>query len=40
MGEDDKTRVLPDMANTHVGTQLSGIYELDERIASGGIGDI
>ena len=40
MGADDKTRILPDMANTHVGTQLSGIYELDERIASGGMGEI
>lgn len=40
MAADDKTRVLPDMANTHVGTQLSGIYELDERIASGGMGEI
>jgi hypothetical protein len=34
MSADDKTRILPDMANTDVGTQLSGIYELDERIAS------
>ena len=40
MGADDKTRVSPDMANTHVGTQLSGIYELDERIASGGMGEV
>lgn len=37
---DDKTRILPDMANTGVGTQLSGIYELDERIASGGMGEV
>lgn len=37
---DDKTRILPDMANTAVGTQLSGIYELDERIASGGMGEV
>ena len=40
MGPDDKTRVLPDLANTRVGTQLSGIYELDERIASGGMGEV
>jgi serine/threonine protein kinase len=40
MNDDDKTRILPDMANTGVGTQLSGIYELDERIASGGMGEV
>jgi serine/threonine protein kinase len=40
MRDDDKTRILPDMANTAVGTQLSGIYELDERIASGGMGEV
>lgn len=40
MSDDDKTRILPDMANTAVGTQLSGIYELDERIASGGMGEV
>lgn len=40
MSADDKTRILPDMANTDVGTQLSGIYELDERIASGGMGEV
>jgi len=38
MSSDDKTRLLPNMADTSVGTQLSGIYELDERIASGGTG--
>ena len=37
---EDKTRILPDMTDTHVGTQLSGIYELDERIASGGMGEV
>ncbi|GLS31143.1 serine/threonine-protein kinase [Neomesorhizobium albiziae] len=37
---DDKTRILPDMAKTGVGTQLSGIYELDERIACGGMGEV
>jgi serine/threonine protein kinase len=40
MNADDKTRLLPDMAKTNVGTQLSGIYELDERIASGGMGEV
>ena len=36
----DKTRILPPMARAEVGTQLSGIYELDERIASGGMGEV
>ena len=40
MGPDDKTRILPDVADTRVGTHLSGIYELDERIASGGMGEV
>ncbi|RVC79508.1 serine/threonine protein kinase, partial [Mesorhizobium sp. M4A.F.Ca.ET.022.05.2.1] len=40
MSADDKTRVSPGLANTGVGTQLSGIYELDERIASGGMGEV
>jgi serine/threonine protein kinase len=40
MSADDKTRILPNVAPTHVGTQLSGIYELDERIASGGMGEV
>ncbi|MHA6686783.1 serine/threonine-protein kinase [Mesorhizobium sp. A556] len=38
--DDDKTRILPPMAKTDVGTQLSGIYELDERIACGGMGEV
>lgn len=38
--DDDKTRILPPMARTDVGTQLSGIYELDERIACGGMGEV
>jgi serine/threonine-protein kinase len=38
--DDNKTRILPPMAKTDVGTQLSGIYELDERIASGGMGEV
>lgn len=40
MSADDKTRILPNLADTTVGTQLSGIYELDERIASGGMGEV
>ncbi len=40
MSAEDKTRLLPNMADTSVGTQLSGIYELDERIASGGMGEV
>jgi len=40
MSADDKTRISPQMANTAVGTQLSGIYELDERIAFGGMGEV
>ncbi|MBZ9721037.1 protein kinase [Mesorhizobium sp. AD1-1] len=40
MSADDKTRILPQVANTAVGTQLSGIYELDERIAFGGMGEV
>jgi serine/threonine protein kinase len=40
MSADDKTRISPRGADTNVGTQLSGIYELDERIASGGMGEV
>lgn len=40
MNPDDKTRILPEVTNATVGTQLSGIYELDERIASGGMGEV
>ncbi|MCT7374159.1 serine/threonine-protein kinase [Chelativorans salis] len=40
MNSDDRTRVLPGMTSATVGTQLSGIYELDERIASGGMGEV
>ncbi|WP_027154130.1 serine/threonine-protein kinase [Mesorhizobium sp. WSM2561] len=40
MSADDKTRLSPDVASTAVGTQLSGIYELDERIAFGGMGEV
>jgi serine/threonine protein kinase len=38
--DDDKTRISPEVAGTGAGTQLSGIYELDERIASGGMGEV
>lgn len=40
MSSDDKTRILAPISNVTVGTQLSGIYELDERIASGGMGEV
>ncbi|MER8572066.1 protein kinase [Mesorhizobium sp. M1409] len=40
MSADDKTRISPQVADTAVGTQLSGIYELDERIAFGGMGEV
>jgi serine/threonine-protein kinase len=40
MEEDDKTRITPEPAATAAGIQLSGIYELDERIASGGMGEV
>ncbi|MER8974052.1 MULTISPECIES: protein kinase [unclassified Mesorhizobium] len=40
MSADDKTRISPQLTNTAVGTQLSGIYELDERIAFGGMGEV
>lgn len=40
MSSDDKTRIFAPISNVTVGTQLSGIYELDERIASGGMGEV
>ncbi|TPI76976.1 serine/threonine-protein kinase [Mesorhizobium sp. B2-8-9] len=40
MSDDDKTRLSTNVTYTGVGTQLSGIYELDERIASGGMGEV
>ncbi|MBZ9669073.1 serine/threonine-protein kinase [Mesorhizobium sp. ES1-3] len=40
MSDDDKTRISTDATYAGVGTQLSGIYELDERIASGGMGEV
>jgi serine/threonine-protein kinase len=40
MSDDDKTRIAANVTHAGVGTQLSGIYELDERIASGGMGEV
>jgi len=40
MSDDDKTRISTNVTYTGVGTQLSGIYELDEKIASGGMGEV
>lgn len=40
MAHDESTRILPEVARVGVGTQLSGIYELDERLASGGMGEV
>ncbi|MDX8533973.1 protein kinase [Mesorhizobium sp. VK25A] len=40
MSDDDKTRIAAKVTYAGVGTQLSGIYELDERIASGGMGEV
>ncbi|MGY3332440.1 serine/threonine protein kinase [Mesorhizobium sp. USDA 4775] len=40
MSDDDKTRISTNDIYAGVGTQLSGIYELDEKIASGGMGEV
>ncbi|MBN9233896.1 MULTISPECIES: serine/threonine-protein kinase [Phyllobacteriaceae] len=40
MSDDDKTRISTNITYAGVGTQLSAIYELDERIASGGMGEV
>ncbi|MCT7374131.1 serine/threonine-protein kinase [Chelativorans salis] len=40
MSSDEKTRIMPAMASVTLGTQLSGIYELDERLGSGGMGEV
>ncbi|TPL45949.1 serine/threonine protein kinase [Mesorhizobium sp. B2-4-6] len=40
MSDDDKTRISTNVIYAGVGTQLSGIYELDEKIASGGMGEV
>jgi hypothetical protein len=39
-GSDDQTRIAPALKTADVGTQLSGIYELDQRLASGGMGEV
>ncbi len=40
MSSDETTRIQQQAATVSVGTQLSGIYELDERLASGGMGEV
>jgi serine/threonine-protein kinase len=40
MSSDERTRIQPDTTHAAAGTQLSGIYELDERLASGGMGEV
>ncbi|MEI9417613.1 serine/threonine-protein kinase, partial [Mesorhizobium sp. Cs1321R2N1] len=40
MSDDDKTRLSGNVTYAGAGTQLSGIYELDERLASGGMGEV
>ena len=40
MGADDRTRIQTERTSAGVGTQLSGIYELDARLASGGMGEV
>ncbi|WP_269932878.1 serine/threonine-protein kinase [Aminobacter sp. HY435] len=39
MTSDDKTRIAPD-TGVRQGTQLNGIYEIDEHIATGGMGEV
>ncbi|MEO5323522.1 serine/threonine-protein kinase [Mesorhizobium sp. CC13] len=39
MTSDDKTRIAPD-AGVRPGVQLNGIYEIDEHIATGGMGEV
>ncbi|AWC24027.1 Serine/threonine-protein kinase PknA [Aminobacter sp. MSH1] len=36
---EDKTRIAPD-TGVHKGVQLNGIYEIDEHIATGGMGEV
>jgi serine/threonine protein kinase len=40
MAADDKTEIIRAPDPVAVGTQLSGTYELDKRIASGGMGEV
>lgn len=39
MTPEDKTRIAPD-SGVHKGVQLNGIYEIDEHIATGGMGEV
>lgn len=39
MTSDDKTRISPD-TGVRQGTELNGIYEIDEHIATGGMGEV
>lgn len=39
MTPEDKTRIAPD-TGVHQGVQLNGIYEIDEHIATGGMGEV
>lgn len=38
--DDDKTKIILTPDGVGPGTQLNGIYEIDERIASGGMGEV
>ena len=40
MSADEKTVLMPMLENVAIGTQLSGTYQLDERLASGGMGEV
>lgn len=40
MSLEEKTVLMPKPERVAIGTQLSGTYELDERIASGGMGEV
>ena len=40
MSDDDKTQIHLPPDPVAVGTQLSGTYELDKRLASGGMGEV
>ena len=39
MSTDDKTRIVPD-EGVRPGVQLNGIYEIDEHVATGGMGEV
>lgn len=40
MSDDEKTKIIAPPDPVAVGTQLSGTYELDQRLASGGMGEV